>query len=100
VDVFDAAIFEFPREAKMESGEVGEDSEGGFPTLGFADEATHCSYQRRQMTENFGYANDGDLGIVGDDVDASGAHLRPPHAEDFFVVALLQGGGEARGVHV
>ena len=42
----------------------------------------------------------GDFGIVGDDVYPRCAHLRAAHAEDFDVGALLQGGGQARGVHV
>ena len=52
------------------------------------------------MAEDFGDADDGDFGVVGDDVNACGAHLWAAHAEDFYVGALLEGGGEAGGVHV
>ena len=52
------------------------------------------------MSEDFGDADDGDFGVVGDDVDAGCAHLRAAHAEDFYVGAWLEGGGEAGGVHV
>ena len=47
------------------------------------------------MAEDFGDADDGDFGVVGDDVHAGGAHLRAAHAEDFYVGALL--GGRWRG---
>ena len=53
-----------------------------------------------KVAEDFGDADDGDFGVVGDDVDAGGAHLRATHAEDFYVGALLDSGGEAGGVHV
>ena len=52
------------------------------------------------MAEDFSDADDGDFGVVGDDVDARGAHLWAAHAEYFDVGALLEGGGEAGGVHV
>ena len=45
------------------------------------------------MAEDFGYADDGDFGIVGDDIYPSGAHLGAAHAEDFEVGALFKGGG-------
>ena len=52
------------------------------------------------MTEDFRDADEGDFGIVGDNVNAGLAHLRTAHAEEGHVRALLQGGGEARGVHI
>ena len=71
----------------MEAGEVGEDGKRGFALFGGGDEFAHCADQAREMAEDFGDADDGDFGIVGDDVDASGAHLRAAHAEDFHVGA-------------
>src|SRR4029077_7434572 len=56
--------------------------------------------QRRQALQNFGNAHHGNLGIIRDDLDARGAHLRPVHSENRDVEALLQRGGKARGVHV
>jgi hypothetical protein len=41
------------------------------------------------MAEDFGYADDGDFGIVGDDIDSSGSHLGAAHAEDFEIGALF-----------
>ncbi len=52
------------------------------------------------MAQDFGYADDRDFRIVGDDVYACGAHLRAAHAEDLHIGALLEGGGQAGGVHV
>src|ERR1700687_2119508 len=89
VDVFNATAFEFAGEAQVEAGKIGEDRKGGLAALGLADEATHGANERRQMAEDFGDANDGDLGVVGDDVDAGGTHVRATHAEDFEVGALL-----------
>ncbi len=100
VGVGHAAPFEFAREAEMEAGEVGEDGERGFALLGGGDEFAHCADERWEMAEDFGDADDGDFGVVGDDVHACGTHLRAAHAENFYVGAFLEGGGEARGVHV
>ena len=52
------------------------------------------------MAEDFGDADDGNFGIVGDDVHTRGAHLRAAHAKNFYVGALLEGGGEAGSIHV
>ena len=84
----------------MEAGEVGEDGECGFALFGGGDEFAHRADERGKMAENFGDTNDGDFGVVGDDVYARGAHLRTAHAENFYIGALLEGGGEAGGVHV
>jgi hypothetical protein len=100
VGVGDFAEFEFAGEAEMEAGEIGEDGEGWFSVLRGVDEFSHGADEGREMAEDFGDTDDGDFGVVGDDVDAGGAHLRAAHAEDFYVGALLERGGEARGVHV
>src|SRR6266478_2210558 len=100
IDVFNAAAFEFSREAEMEAGKIGEDGESRFAARGFGDESAHGADERGKVAEDFGDAEDGDFGIVGDDVDAGGAHLRAAHAEDFEIGALLERGGEASGVHV
>ena len=41
------------------------------------------------MTENFRDADDGHFGIIGDDVNAGGAHLRAAHAEESDVEAFF-----------
>jgi len=41
------------------------------------------------MAEDFGYADDGDFGIVRDDIDSCGSHLGAAHAEDFEIGALF-----------
>ena len=84
----------------MEAGEVGENGERGFSLIGGGDELSHCGDERGEMPEDFGDADDGDFGVVGDDVYARGAHLWAAHAENFYIGALLEGGGEAGGVHV
>ena len=50
------------------------------------------------MAENLGNAYHGYFGVIGDDVNARGAHLRATHAEQGDVHAFLKGGGETRGV--
>ena len=85
VGVGDFSEFEFAGEAEMEAGEVGEDGECGFALFGGGDEFAHRADERGKMAENFGDTNDGDFGVVGDDVHAGGAHLRATHAEDFYV---------------
>src|SRR5258708_18515585 len=79
---------------------MGEEGEGGLAAFGFGDEATHGANERRQATDDLGEAYDGDFGIVGDDIDAGGAHLRAAHAEDLEIGTLLQRGGQAGGVHI
>src|ERR1700730_12031450 len=83
IDIAYAVRLEFSGEAQVEAGEIGEDGEGGFATLGFVDEAAHGANQGGKVAEDFGDADDGDFGIVGDDVDAGGAHLRTAHTENF-----------------
>src|ERR1700736_368933 len=100
VDVADVMSFQLAGETEMKAGEVGEDGEGGLAARGFVDKMAHGADEARKMTEDFGDAYDGDFGIVGDDFDAGGAHLRAAHAEGGDVGALFEGGGEARGVHV
>ena len=74
----------------MEAREIGEDGERGFALLGRGDEFAHCADERWQMAEDFGDADDGDFGVVGDDVHARGAHFRrAAHAEDLHVGAFL-----------
>src|ERR1700737_3413593 len=100
INVLDAAAFELSGKAQMEAGEIGKDGKGRFAALGFANEVPHGAHERRKGAEDFGDADDGHFGVVGDDVDAGGAHLRAAHAEDFEVSALLERNGQARGVHV
>src|SRR5258708_37994877 len=89
VDVFNATALEFAGEAQVEAGNIGEDGEGGFAPLGLGDQMAHGAHERRKMAEDFGDAYDGDFGIIGDDVDSSGAHLRAAHTEDFHSGTLL-----------
>src|SRR5258708_19997913 len=84
----------------MKRGGVVEEWEGRAAARGFVNEMAHGAEEGRQALEHFGDSDDGDLRIVSDDFDAGGAHLGAAHAEDCDVEALLQGGGEAGGVHV
>jgi hypothetical protein len=52
------------------------------------------------VAEDFRDADDGDFGIIGDNVNASGAHLWAAHAEEGHIDPLLQGGCQARSVHI
>jgi hypothetical protein len=52
------------------------------------------------MAQDFGYAYYGHFGVVGDDFYSCGAHLGAAHAEEFYVGAGLERGGQAGGVHV
>jgi hypothetical protein len=84
----------------MEAREVSEDRQGGLPLFGFAYHAFHGATQRGKMLQDFGDPNDCHFGIVGDDFDAGGAHLRSAHTKYLNVQALTQRLGEARGIHV
>ena len=100
IDVADAERAELAREAEMKAGEIGEDGERRFAAPGFGNEMAHSADQRRKVAENFRDADDRDFFIVGDDVNACGAHLRAAHAEESDVHAFLKRGGEAGGVHI
>lgn len=100
IDIANAERAELAREAEMKAREIGEDGEGGFAAASFRDEAAHGANERRKMAENFRNANDGDFGVVGNDVNAGGAHLRATHAKERDVHAFLQSRGETGGVHV
>ena len=84
----------------MKARKIGEDRERRLAALGFGDQTAHGANQRWQMAENFRDAEDGDFGIIGDDINACGAHLRAAHAEERDIHAFLQCSREARGVHV
>src|SRR5690349_16053762 len=100
IDISNAPGTEFARETEMEAGEVRQDGEGRAAARGFVHEMAHGAEQGGKAPEDFGDADNGDFGIVGDDFDAGGAHLRTAHAENGDVQALLERGGEASGVHV
>ena len=101
IDVFCAVRTEFTGEAEVEAGKVGEDGKARLAAFCFRDEMAHGADERRQVAEDFGDADDGDFGVVSNDVNASGAHLRTAHAEESEVgKALLKSGGEACGVHI
>src|SRR5713101_2726580 len=84
----------------MEAGKVRKDREGRLAAVRFIHEMPYSSNQRWQTLEDFGDSHDRNLGIIGDDLDPGGAHLRPTHSEKGYVQALLERCGEARGVHV
>ena len=100
INVSNAPGAQLARETQVEAGEVRQDGEGRATALGFVNEATHGAEQRRQTLEHFGDSDDGDFGLVSDDLDACGAHLRAAHAENRHVQALLQRCREPRSVHV
>ena len=84
----------------MKAGKIREDSERRFAALRFIDELAHGAHERGQALEDFGDAYDGNFGIISDDFNAGGAHMRPAHAEEGYLEALLQSSSQTRGVHV
>ena len=91
VDVANAMRPKLAREPKMKAGKIGEDREWRLAARRFGDKVAHGAHQRRKVLEDFGDANDGDFGIVGDDVNAGGAHLRAAHAEEGHVACVAAG---------
>ncbi len=89
IDIANAFGAQFAREAEVKTRKVGEDGERRLAAVRFVDQMTHGTDERGQALKYFGNADDGDFGIVGDDVDAGGAHLGAAHAEDGNVEALL-----------
>src|SRR5438093_1921921 len=100
INVSNAPGAQLARETQVEAGVVRQDGEGRATALGFVSEATHGAEHRRQTLEDFGDSDHGNFCIVRDDLDACGAHLRPAHAKNRHVQALLQRCREPRSVHV
>src|SRR5215472_9791792 len=100
IDIANAFGAQLAREAKMEAREVDEDGERGLAALRFIDQMAHGADERRQALEDFGDSHDGNFGVIGDDVDACGAHLWAAHTEEGHVEALLQSNSQASSVHV
>src|SRR5215467_3354635 len=73
VSVSHAPGLELASEAEVEPGEVGEDGERRLAALGLSDEFAHGANERRQVAQDFGDADHGHFGVVGDRVDAGGA---------------------------
>src|SRR6266571_6195325 len=84
----------------MKAGKVREDGKRRPAALGFLHEMPHGANEGGQALQDFGNSHDGNFGIIGDNFDARGTHLRSAHSEDGDVEALLQGGGKPGGVHV
>src|SRR5689334_8914217 len=100
VDVSNALRAQLACESEVKTGEIRKNGQSGFAMLRYFNNAAHRPNERWQTLQDFGDAHDGNFRIIGDDLDARGAHLRAAHAEDGDVEALLQSGGEPRGVHV
>ena len=84
----------------MEAWEVGKNRQRRSPPLGLSHQPPHGPHQRRQMTQNFGDPDHGNLRIVGHHVNSSRPHLRPAHAEYFYIRARSQRRRQPRGIHV
>src|SRR5580704_11487547 len=100
VDHWDAALLHLPRYAPVEGRRVDDDGEIGLALVGFFDQMSKQAVDLRQMTENFGDADDGEVFRVDDRVAAGGAHAVSADAEEIEVwIATAQGFDELRAVH-
>src|SRR5215813_6197723 len=84
----------------MKARKIGEDRQSRFSRTRLRNEIAHRSAQFRQMTQDLRDPENGNLGIVRDDIHASRAHLRSAHSENFHVRVFLQFLCETRGVHI
>src|SRR5215470_8732690 len=100
VNVANALGAQLAGKAQVKAGEVCEDGKGRFASARLIHKMAHSANKRGQTLQHFRDAYNGDFGVVCDDFDASSKHLRPTHSEDPDIEALLQRGGEPRGVHV
>src|SRR5690348_9796745 len=100
IDISDALRAQLARKAEVKAGKIRENCEWWLSALRLFNKTAHGANQRRQTLQHFGDPHDGNFRIIGDDFNASGAHLWPAHAEDGYVQALLQSGGQPRGIHV
>src|SRR5271168_1154761 len=82
IDVAHSVRAEFASEPQMKAGKVGEDRKRRFAALGFRYQTAHGANERRKVAKDFRDPDDGDFGIIGDDINASGAHLLSAHAEE------------------
>ena len=108
VDRRDAALFHLAGDAPVECGGVDDDGEVGLAPVGFANQAAIEAEDFRQVAENFGDADDGEIFGVDDGVASGGAHAVAADAEEFEVVGWeglwgdirprLSGGAQVSGV--
>ena len=84
----------------MKAGKIRENSERRLAERRFLHKMAHGPEERGEALEHFGDSDDGNFRIIGDDLDARGAHLLPAHAEEVDIETLLQSGGKPGGIHV
>src|SRR5579862_2306782 len=78
-----SALVHFAGDAPIESGRVDDDGEVGFAAVSFGDELVKQSPDFREVSEDFGDADDGEVGAVNDGVASRGAHARAADSEKF-----------------
>src|SRR5215472_10748860 len=100
IDISNAFAAQLPRETEMKTGKIREDRKGGFAAIRLFDNVAHGANKRWQTLQDFSDAHDRNFRIIGDDLNAGGAHLRTAHAEYGDVDALLQSSGQPRCIHV
>src|SRR5260370_9614134 len=100
IDVSNPFRTQLARETQMKTREVRQNGERRPAALRFVHEPPHRADQGRQALQHLGDSYDGDFGIIRDDFNSSGAHLRTAHSENCNIQSLLQRGCEARGIHV
>src|ERR1700722_1436043 len=100
IDRGDAALFHLAGDAPVEGGRIDDDGEIGLAAVGFADQMPEQPPDFRQMAEDFGDADDGEVFGVDDGVASGGAHAVGADAEEFERwVAAAQGFDELSAVH-
>src|SRR5712692_2145902 len=100
IDVADAFRSQLARQPQMKSRKFRENGQRRAAALGFLHEMPHGADEGGQALQNFSDSHDGNFGVIGDDFDARGTHLRPAHSEDGDVEALFQCRRKPCSVHV
>src|SRR5260370_344531 len=76
----------------MKSRKVRKNGKWRLAALGLFHEMPHGADEGGQALQYLGDAHDGNFGVIGNDFDACGSHLRPTHSEDGDVEELLSRG--------
>src|SRR6266487_4438086 len=84
----------------MKTRKVRENRQRRVAAFRLVHKPPHCPPQRGQELQYFGDTYNGNFRVVGNDLNASSAHLRSAHPENHHVHTLLQSCCETRGVHV
>ena len=92
--------FQAPCYAQMRAGRIDENRERCAAPGRFARETPLHADDRGNLVQHFGDADDRDLVIVRDQLNARLGHARATHAEQLCARALTQIGGKPSGVHI